>query len=511
MRNLPRRVIAAASVVAVLSSGLSACSLHTGPKAVASATPSAAPSTSAPLGTGNPFVDVRIAAGRLLPVADLLAGGMAKGAKLAGDSTTPAAGLRAKLSYLLTEHVYLAGLTVATSYHFGTDSPEVGVAAASLDTNSTDIADVIGVVAPSDKDSFLQSWRSHINDFGSYATGAKVGGPGGAQIKKDAEASLLAYAKAQGEFFSKITKGGLSAATVAQEFTTHISSLTAAVDAFAAGSANSFKLLKVAADHMAVTAGSLALGIAKSANLTGDPADRAASLRAGLVSLLTGHVYLAGLAVFIAYSMPGATESSAFKAAGDVLDSNSQELATTVGAVAGPEKQAAFLGVWRVGVDDFVSYAKEAAVNNTAGKNAALANLDGNRTATGQSFADLTGGVVTAGELAAALKDHFNGLVGAIDSLKSGVLDVPVAVPTAPAPATSASPDAATSSARPNGAAATPGTGASPSAGPGPSVGATLSVGGETGSKGTKTFSSTRKSTPPATTVPSPDADPLQP
>jgi hypothetical protein len=182
-----------------------------------------------------------------------------------------------------------------------------------------------------------------------------------------------------------------------------------------------------------------------------------------------------------------------------------------VGTVAGPEKQAAFLGVWRVGADDFVSYAKEAAVNNTAGKNAALANLDANRTATGQVFADLTGGVLTAGEVAAALKDHFNGLVGAIDSLKSGVLDVPVAMPTAAAPATSASPDAATSSARPNGAAATPGNGASPSTGPGPSVGATLSVGGEAGSKGTKTFSSTPKSTPPGTTVPSPDADPLQP
>jgi hypothetical protein len=381
-----------------------------------------------PVSTGNPFNDLRTAAGHMPAEALTLATGLAKGGNLKGDPASNAAELRAKLTALLTEHVYLAGAVVATLYHFGDNTPPVQSAAAALDANATDLAAVIGTVSPSKQASFLESWRAHDEDFYNYAKGAKANDD---TAKHAAANNLLDYAKNAGQFFSDLTGGTLSASGVSAEFVTHISALTQAIDTMAAGTLDALGKLKTAADHMGDTAQILASGIARSANVSGDSTSAPAKLRADLTGLLTSHVDLAGLAVFTAYTNGGGTESAVFSSAADTLDINSQDLATAIGGAVGKDKQDQFLQVWRAHIDDFVAYAKADAGDDVKGKNTALNNLDAYRASAGKFFADASGGALSADDVAAALKDHVVSLAGAIDSLKTGVLNVPVVVPTA--------------------------------------------------------------------------------
>ncbi len=80
-------------------------------------------------------------------------------------------------------------------------------------------------------EAFLQSWRSHIDDFVAYAVAVAENDQ---QAKQQALRNLDAYAKAQGQTLQQLTGGELSAAAVRREFRTHIASLTKAIDAMAA-------------------------------------------------------------------------------------------------------------------------------------------------------------------------------------------------------------------------------------------------------------------------------------
>ncbi|HEX3826502.1 MAG TPA: hypothetical protein VHV82_04435 [Sporichthyaceae bacterium] len=493
MSNRARRAIAVTSLVAVLATGLGGCK-HKGSSA---ATPSPTPTAALQmLGTGNPFADIRTAAAHMPDTAAALASGIAKAnaptaspvptpksAVVSGNPDTAAAGLRAKLTYLLTEHVYLSGIAIATAYHFGADSPQFDAAGSSVANNSSDLADLIGTVPGADKDAFLQAWRQHVTDFVNYAKDAKEGGPAGDAAKKAADNDLLAYAKAEGEFFSKLTHDALSAGAVQQAFTTHISSFATAIDAMAAGHTDEFKLLKTAAGHMTDGAAALAAGIAKSAGIAGDPASKASTLRSELTGLLTAHVYLAGIAVFTAYSTTGATSSPAYQGAADALDTNSQDLAAEIGTVAGPDNQKKFLSTWRSHIDDFIAYAKADATDDAAGKTTASNNLLAYTGAAGSFFSDISGGALNASTVAAALKDHVISLEGAIDSLKTAVADVPATTPPSFGPTTSPS-ASGTPSASPSASpspsptvSATANAKANPSASPTPTAGPTSTAG----------------------------------
>jgi hypothetical protein len=138
--------------------------------------------------------------------------------------------------------------------------------------------------------------------------------------------------------------------------------------------------------------------------------------------MLTEHVYLAGVAVFTAYTAPKGLDRKAFKAAAGALDANSVELGKAVGSVAGAKNQAVFLESWRSHINDFVTYAKGDATNNEMLKSQALGNLDGYRIASGKFFAKITHGALPAGAVAKDLIGHIETLAGAIDSLRAALL-----------------------------------------------------------------------------------------
>jgi hypothetical protein len=434
MRIMPTRTLVAGSLAAVLIAGLAGCggsnskddaAQDTSSNSTASAAPSDSASTAGaltPVSTGNPFADIRTAAMHMPETADALAGGIAKATNL--DTTdTDAATLRAGLTYLLTEHVYLAGIAVATAYHAGATSDAFKAAAKSLDDNSVAVSDAVTkIVGDAQGKIFLAAWRSHVTDFVNYAVGAKTPGAAGTKMKDEAVTALKGYAKASGAFFDKNTKGALKASAVEKDTLTHINTLAAAVDDFAAGKTTAYAKLKTAADHMAMTADVLAGGIAKATDMKGSVDDKASALRSGLTGMLVSHVYLAGVAVFTAYTTPDSVKGTQFKAAADALDKNSVDLSDAVKSVSDKASADTFLQVWRTHITNFVDYAVGDATNDAAAKTKALADLDAYRSAAGQFFSKVTGGALPAAAVADALKMHIESLAGAIDSLKAALV-----------------------------------------------------------------------------------------
>jgi hypothetical protein len=370
-----------------------------------------------PGGTGAPFEDLRTAASHMLMTAAALAAGIVEGAVIDGDSASPAAELRSTLTALLTEHVYLSGIAVATAYATAPNSAEFQAAAAALDKNSVAVADAVGSIVPDQRDTFLDAWRAHIGDFVSYAVAVK--GRNDEATAKEA-ADLAAYTQSQGAFFEQITGGALPAADATASLNEHVATFAGAVDALAAGDTGAFDLLKTAGDHMAMSAEALAAGIVSATETEGDPSDDAAALRSGLTSQLVSHVYLAGVSVFAAYT--AGAESAEFRAAAAALDENSADIAARVGSVA-PDQEMTFLDQWRSHISDFVDYALAAAASDEAGKQQQLDDLNAYRASAGEFFSDLTGGALAAADVAEVLGHHAQTLAGAIDSFFDVLVD----------------------------------------------------------------------------------------
>ncbi|MCU1432545.1 MAG: hypothetical protein JWP95_1650 [Actinotalea sp.] len=373
-----------------------------------------------PMGTGDPFADAKVAAAHMPETALTLATGLVAATGTAGQVDSAAADLRSGLTALLQEHVYLAGIAVATAYTAGADSAEFEAAAATLDTNSVDLSNAVASLSDETKGAaFLELWRSHIGFFVNYAVAAK----GGDQAGKDqALQDLNGYTSEAGLFFEDVSAGNLPAGAVTTELQGHIATLSAAIDALAAGDPTAYAQLQMAANHVGMSAKTLAGGLATAAALEGDPNDAASELRSGLTYLLQEHVYLASIAVFTAYTAEGGPESEAFTAAAGVLDANSVALSEAVASLAGEEKGTAFLELWREHIGYFVDYAVAAAGDDEQGKQDALRNLDGYRPQAGAFFEEVSGGALPADAVAEALRHHVETLAGAIDSLKGALV-----------------------------------------------------------------------------------------
>ncbi|MGH3748945.1 MAG: hypothetical protein ACRDT8_16280 [Micromonosporaceae bacterium] len=266
---------------------------------------------------------------------------------------------------------------------------------------------------------FEQGFKQHIKDFVSYAVAAKGGDEA---AKKEAVTSLMAYAKQQGKFWSEATKGALPAAAVEKSFEHHVGAVAKAVDALAAGKETAYTLLKHAADHMPEMAAVLAGGLAKAAKLEGDPNSPASKLRSDLTGLLQAHVYLAGVAVFTAYTDKEGTDGRAFKAAAGALDDNSVQLSKGIGSLAGAENEKTFLKVWRGNIEDFVTYADGTASKDEAMRAKAIKELDSYRGTAGDFFEKTSKGESPSDAVAEALQTHVASLAGVIDSMAGALV-----------------------------------------------------------------------------------------
>jgi hypothetical protein len=363
--------------------------------------------------SGNPFVDLRTASSHVgwEGSARTLAGGIATAAGLEGDIDSAAAQTYAQLAYLLQEHVYLAGIAVDVAVLTSPDDPRFEAAAAALDENSVALADLIGSVAPDQRDAFLGLWREHIGFFVDYTLAVAGGDADGEQAALD---SLDGYRSQAGAFFEEISGGAIPADAVASSLQGHIETLTTAIDAAVAGDTTVFSELKRAATHVGEggSAKALASGLATALELDGDIEAPAVQAYVTLSQLLSEHVYLASTAVVTAYAQ--GAESDAFGAAAATLDENSVELSELIGSVA-PDQQEAFLGLWREHIGFFVDYAVAVAGGDDDAAQAALDSLDGYRSQAGAFFEQVSGGELPADAVAEGLQGHIETLTTVID------------------------------------------------------------------------------------------------
>jgi hypothetical protein len=178
---------------------------------------------------------------------------------------TKPAELRAGLTYLLTEHVYLAGLATGTAVgkKGNLKDPAVAAAVTALDANSVALSKAVGSAYPAAEGPFLKSWRQHIGFFVDYTLGRAT--KDAAKVTK-AKTDLDGYRTSFGQLINSVVPE-LPAMAVADELTPHVASLFTAIDDVVAGSPRTVKDLSTAAGHMPGAAATLAGGIAENLKL----------------------------------------------------------------------------------------------------------------------------------------------------------------------------------------------------------------------------------------------------
>ncbi|KAA1428666.1 hypothetical protein [Nocardioides antri] len=331
-------------------------------------------------------------------------------------TATPAADLRAGLTDLLVQHVYLAGIALKTAVDEGgnLEAPTVKAAVTTLDKNSVALSKAVGSAYPEAEKPFLESWRQHIGFFVNYTLGKATGDQ--AMVAK-ATKDLNKYRTSFGQLINSVVPE-LPADAVADELKPHVNTVYAAIDSLVAGDGKVFAKLAVAASHMPHTAEILAGGIAENKGLEGAADSDAAELRAGMTYLLDEHVYLAGIALAQAVSKGGDLEEPSVQAAVAALDDNSVALSKAVGS-AYPEARKPFLESWRQHIGFFVNYTLGKATGDEAMVAKATKDLNKYRT----SFGQIINSVVPelpADAVADELKPHVKSVFVTIDSLVAG-------------------------------------------------------------------------------------------
>ena len=99
----------------------------------------------------------------------------------------------------------------------------------------------------------------------------------------------------------------------------------------------------------------------------------ASDLRTGYNALLAEHVFLAAAATNAAL----AGRQAEFETAAAALDGNSQDIATSIGSVYGPDAEKAFLPLWRKHIGMAVDYTMGVATKDKAKQDKAVADLIG--------------------------------------------------------------------------------------------------------------------------------------
>jgi hypothetical protein len=180
-------------------------------------------------------------------------------AQSAQAGSTPAADLRAGLTALLQEHVYLAGIAVDTGVRDGLRSRSYRAAAKELDDNSRAVAGAFGeVYGDAAERRVLRLWRRHIALYVVY-TRAKA--TRDHSEERRAERGLTAFAR---DFARLVATANpqLDREVVQRETATHGRQTLAVIDATVARSVRAYPRLQRGAQHMVMVADTFATAIA---------------------------------------------------------------------------------------------------------------------------------------------------------------------------------------------------------------------------------------------------------
>ena len=193
-------------------------------------------------------------------------GASATASPVAAPDASAASDLRAALTGLLSDHVWLAGDALQTAVLKGGNlkDPAVAGAVAALDANSVALSKAVGSVYPAAEAPFLASWRQHIGFFVNYTLGKATNN---AAMVAKAKSDLDGYRTAFGQLINSVVPE-LPADAVAKELIPHVQTLFDAIDAAVAASPDFQTKLATAAEHRTMTAAVLTGGIVANKKIT---------------------------------------------------------------------------------------------------------------------------------------------------------------------------------------------------------------------------------------------------
>jgi len=282
---------------------------------------------------------------------------------------TAAADLRVALNNKLGAHLIFA--TKATGAALGGRNDEFAAYGALLNTNGTDLGEMIGSVYGAEaKDAFNKIWSAHNGFFVDYTTG--VATKDKAMQDKAVENLTTVYVPE----FSALLAGatGLPEDAVTGLVTDHVLQTKAVVDAQAAkDDAAAYAAIRTAYAHMSMIGDALAGAIVAQNpdKIAGDPNNAGVDLRVGLNQLLQEHLYVASSATGAALG----GRSDEFAAAGAVLNTNGTDLGAAIGSVYDGAAKDAFNKIWSAHNGFFVDYTTGVATKDKAMQDKAVEDL----------------------------------------------------------------------------------------------------------------------------------------
>jgi hypothetical protein len=346
---------------------------------------------------------------------------------------TPPSVLRARLTYLLVDHVYLlarvtAGIvagtapaptsaTTTTTVSSSTTTTVAGAvapsttttgpvaapslpttgfdgdAAAALDANSHDLADLFSAAAgfgPTFSSAFYPLWTARITDIEAYAA-AKAGGNTGAGA--GATAALAANATALANLFHTTNKylavTTLTSTGILDELTPRNTAVVTFVGDQASKATSTAADVVKAAELMYHTGAYLA---AASANIQGSQyshaaTSTAANLRSSLTMAWIEHVELASIDLGV-HATGG--DDGQWAAA---LSDNTTELVNALSVNVGDRSAQRFGSLWGRYIDALRAYTRAKATGDTSVADAAATSIGSAPGAVGSFFHDTTPGL----------------------------------------------------------------------------------------------------------------------
>ena len=341
------------------------------------------------------------------------------------STQTGAATLRAGLTDLLSEHVFLASLATDSALRGDTAGFEAYAGALNGPTNSN-TADLTAAITSAYGaeigNAFDGLWRSegHIPAVVAYTQAVAAND----KVAADkAVADLLAYAKTFGATMNQVNSN-LPAAAVEDGVVMHITTLKAVIDAQKAGDQlKVYSSLREAYRHMAAFAETLAGATVQMFPdaFDGDASSPAAGLRAGMRLLLREHVLLAASATDAALGGRQKQFEAAAGALNGLANSNTSDIVGAITSVYGDEIGNAFDGLWRSEghIPAFVAYTQAVAVNDSAAADKAIADLLAYAETFGATMNSVNANL-PAGAVTDAIKMHATTLKAVIDAQKIG-------------------------------------------------------------------------------------------
>ncbi|MEH7441191.1 copper amine oxidase [Bacillus sp. JJ1122] len=324
--------------------------------------------------------------------------------------TSPASDLRATLDALLSEHAYLAVITMQK----GIDGAEdFEAAAGALNQNTEDLSNAVAsVYGEEGGKQFKEIWSSHIGYFVNYVTATAKNDQAG---KDQALADLEEYKVKQAAFLDTATESRLKADELEEGLQVHIEQLLWAFDNYKAGDfEKTYENLRHSMHHMFGTGKGLSWAI------TDQFADKfektsvdtpAADLRADLNYLLSEHAAFAILAM-----QKGISGAKDFEASAAALNQNTDDLSKAVASVYGEEAGGQFKEIWGSHIGYFVDYVKATGAKDEAAKKQAIAELEEYKVEQAKFLDAATEGRLKAADLEAGLQMHIDELLKAFNS-----------------------------------------------------------------------------------------------